>query len=71
MNSGRVGDSPINVLTPLMPNFGMIVVFVQRYQIDAGVGTVVAMMLPYVVILYLVWTVLLVVWYLLAIPLNV
>jgi aminobenzoyl-glutamate transport protein len=46
-------------------------VFAQRYQKDAGVGTVVAMMLPYIVILYLVWTVLLVLWYLLALPLNV
>lgn len=45
--------------------------FAQRYQKDAGVGTVVAMMLPYIVILYLVWTVLLVLWYLLALPLNV
>ncbi len=49
----------------------MIVVFAQRYQKDAGVGTVVAMMLPYVVILYLVWTALLLLWYLLALPLGV
>jgi aminobenzoyl-glutamate transport protein len=67
----RVGDSPGNVITPLMAYFGMIVIFAQKYQKDAGVGTVVAMMLPYTVILYVVWTVLLVVWYLFGIPLGI
>ena len=67
----RVGDSPTNVITPLMAYFGMIVIFAQKYQKDAGVGTVVAMMLPYTAILYVVWTVLLVLWYLLGIPMGV
>lgn len=42
--------------------------FVQRYQGDAGVGTVVALMLPYAAILIVVWTVLLVAWYALGLP---
>ncbi|MBS0639363.1 MAG: AbgT family transporter [Acetobacteraceae bacterium] len=67
----RVGDSPGNVITPLMPYFGMIVIFAQKYQKDAGVGTVVAMMLPYTAILYVVWTVMLILWYLLNIPLGI
>ena len=46
----RVGDSPGNVITPLMAYFGMIVIFAQKYQKEAGVGTVVAMMLPYTVV---------------------
>lgn len=64
----RVGDSPVNVITPLMPYFGMIVIFAQKYQKDAGVGTVVAMMLPYSAALFVVWPVLLVLWYVLGIP---
>ena len=44
----RVGDSPLNVVTPLMAYFPLIVVFVQRYQKSAGIGTVVSLMLPYV-----------------------
>ena len=64
----RVGDSPINVITPLNPYFAMIVVFAQRYKKDAGVGTVIALMLPYVVVLCLVWTLFLVAWYLLGLP---
>ena len=42
--------------------------FVQRYQKEAGIGTVIALMLPYAVILIVVWTVLLVLWYALGIP---
>ncbi|HEY2619351.1 MAG TPA: AbgT family transporter [Acetobacteraceae bacterium] len=67
----RVGDSPGNVITPLMAYFGMIVIFAQKYQKEAGVGTVVAMMLPYTAVIYVVWTVFLVLWYLLGIPLGV
>jgi aminobenzoyl-glutamate transport protein len=64
----RVGDSPMNALTPLNVYFGLVVGFCQKYDRDAGVGTVVALMLPYVGILFLVWTLLLVGWYLLALP---
>jgi aminobenzoyl-glutamate transport protein len=64
----RIGDSPMNALTPLNVYFGLVVGFCQKYDRDAGVGTVVALMLPYVGILFLVWTLLLVAWYLLALP---
>jgi aminobenzoyl-glutamate transport protein len=66
----RVADSPPNVITPLMPYFGLIVVLAQRYQKEAGVGTVVAMMLPYYVGVFVVWTLLLVGWHLLRLPLG-
>jgi aminobenzoyl-glutamate transport protein len=66
----RVGDSPGNVLTPLMAYFPLIVIFTQRYKKDAGIGTVVSLMLPYVIILYVVWTLFFVAWYLLGIPLG-
>jgi aminobenzoyl-glutamate transport protein len=66
----RVGDSPGNVLTPLMAYFPLIVIFAQRYRKDAGIGTVVSLMLPYVVILSIAWTLFFVAWYLLGIPLG-
>src|SRR6185436_3471453 len=66
----RVGDSPLNVVTPLMAYFPLIIIFAQRYRRDAGIGTVVAMMLPYVVVLSLIWTAFFVAWYLLGIPLG-
>lgn len=66
----RVADSPLNVLTPLMAYFPLIVVFVQRYNRHAGIGTVVSLMLPFVVVLSIAWTLFFVVWYLLGIPLG-
>jgi aminobenzoyl-glutamate transport protein len=66
----RVGDSPANVVTPLMAYFPLVVVFAQRYKKDAGIGSVVALMLPYVVVLTIAWTLFFVAWYLLGIPLG-
>ena len=53
-----------NVVTPLMAYFPLIVIFAQRYRRDAGIGTVVSMMLPYVIVLRWCWTLFFVVWYL-------
>jgi aminobenzoyl-glutamate transport protein len=66
----RVGDSPLNVVTPLMAYFPLIVVFVKRYQRSAGIGTVVSLMIPYVIVLSIAWTLFFVVWYLIGIPLG-
>ena len=66
----RVGDSPTNVITPLMAYFPLIVVFAQRYRRDAGIGTVVSLMLPYVVVLSIAWLLFFVAWYLIGIPLG-
>jgi aminobenzoyl-glutamate transport protein len=64
----RVGDSPPNVVTPLMRYFALIVVFVQRYYQAAGVGTVVAMMLTYMVVVSVAWIMLFIACELLGIP---
>jgi aminobenzoyl-glutamate transport protein len=64
----RVADSPINAITPLNAYFALIVTFAQQYQKDAGVGTVVSLMLPYVVIILVLWTLLLAAWHLLGLP---
>jgi aminobenzoyl-glutamate transport protein len=64
----RVSDSPPNVINPLLPHFALVVGFAQRWQKDAGVGTVVAMMLPYTVATFVTWTILFFAWYLLGLP---
>jgi aminobenzoyl-glutamate transport protein len=66
----RVGDSPLNVVTPLMVYLPFIVTIAQRYDPKAGIGTVIALMLPYVVAITVVWVVLFVVWFLLGVPLG-
>jgi aminobenzoyl-glutamate transport protein len=68
MAAYRVADSPPNVVTPLMPNFALIVVFAQRYDKEAAVGTVVAMMLPYAAVVSIVWILLFLAWELLGLP---
>ena len=68
MAAYRVADSPPNIVTPLMPYFALIVVFAQRYDKNAGVGTVVAMMLPYAVVVSIVWIILFLAWELLGLP---
>ncbi len=64
----RVGDSPINIVTPIMAYFPLIVVFAARYDKRSGIGTVIALMLPYFVLMSVVWTAFFLVWYLLGIP---
>jgi aminobenzoyl-glutamate transport protein len=64
----RVGDSPLNAITPLNAYFAMIVTFAIKYQKDAGVGTVIALMLPYVIWISSIWIVFLAGWYLLGLP---
>jgi aminobenzoyl-glutamate transport protein len=64
----RVGDSPFNAITPMNAYFALIVSFAAKYQKDAGVGTVIALMLPHVVALFLIWPVLLAVWHILGLP---
>ncbi|MBL8800335.1 MAG: AbgT family transporter [Planctomycetia bacterium] len=64
----RVSDSPPNVINPLLPHFALVVGFARRWQPDAGVGTVVAMMLPYTALTMIVWTLLFFIWYALGLP---
>ncbi len=64
----RVADSPINSITPLNAYFALVVTFAQKYDKNAGVGTIVALMLPYVVWMFLLWTALFAVWQMLGLP---
>lgn len=64
----RVADSPINMITPLNAYFALVVVFCQKYDKNAGVGTVVALMLPYVAVLLVLWTLLFVAWQVFGLP---
>ena len=66
----RVGDGPVNVMTPLMVYLPFIVTVAQRYQKKAGMGTIVALMLPYVVIIAVAWILLFVVFWVFGIPLG-
>jgi aminobenzoyl-glutamate transport protein len=66
----RVGDSTTNIITPLMPYFPLIVLFCRRYTRDTGIGTVVALMLPYSVVLLTLWTLFLLGYWAAGLPLG-
>ena len=66
----RVGDSPTNVITPLMAYFPLIVIMAQRWDRRAGIGTVISAMAPYAIILQVTWIVFYVVWFVIGIPLG-
>jgi aminobenzoyl-glutamate transport protein len=66
----RVGDSPTNVITPLMVYLPFIVLVAQRYRKEAGIGTIISLMIPYTAIVLVTWLVFFVVWYLLGIPMG-
>jgi aminobenzoyl-glutamate transport protein len=64
----RVADSPPNIVTPIMAYFPLIVIFAARYDRRSGIGTVIALMLPYFVLALVAWTLLYLAWYLLGLP---
>ena len=66
----RIGDSSTNIITPLMPYFPLVVVFCQRYFRGAGIGTVASMMLPYSVTFLVIWTLFLLVYWAVGLPLG-
>jgi aminobenzoyl-glutamate transport protein len=66
----RVGDSVTNIIAPMMSYFALIVAFVERYDKKAGIGTVIATMLPYTIAFFLIWCVLLTVWIILGVPVG-
>jgi aminobenzoyl-glutamate transport protein len=67
----RIGDSTTNIISPMMSYFALIVAFFVRYDKRAGIGTVVATMLPYTVAFMIVWSIMLGVWVVLDLPLGV
>ncbi len=66
----RIGDSVSNVISPMMSYFAMILAFFQKHDARAGLGTLVATMLPYTLIFLLGWSLLFVVWLALDLPIG-
>ncbi len=66
----RIGDSVTNVVTPMMSYFALIIAFSQKYAKDAGIGTIIATMLPYSIVFLIGWSLFLVAWVSLGIPVG-
>jgi aminobenzoyl-glutamate transport protein len=66
----RIGDSVTNIISPMMSFFALIIAFVQKYDKSTGIGTIISTMLPYSIIFFIAWTILLIVWLTFGLPLG-
>ncbi|MEN8154348.1 MAG: AbgT family transporter [Acidobacteriota bacterium] len=66
----RIGDSTTNIISPMMSFFALIIAFIQKYEPKAGIGTVVASMVPYSIVFFIIWAILLIIWVTFGIPLG-
>lgn len=66
----RIADSVVNIITPLLSYFAMILVFMKRYDKRSGLGTLISTMLPYSIAFFISWVLLLVIWYFTSIPIG-
>lgn len=66
----RIGDSATNIITPMMTYFAVILTFAQRYDKKASIGTITSTMIPYSLFFLIGWTLLLILWLGLGLPIG-
>ncbi|WIV13540.1 AbgT family transporter [Proteiniborus sp. MB09-C3] len=66
----RIADSVTNCISPLEPFLPFIIICAQRFDKRSGLGTVISTMIPYALVYLVAWTLLLIVWSLLNLPLG-
>jgi aminobenzoyl-glutamate transport protein len=66
----RIGDSVVNIITPLNAYMLIVLAVFQKYRANAGLGTLMALMMPYSIVLALLWSAVLIIWYLTGLPLG-
>jgi aminobenzoyl-glutamate transport protein len=66
----RIGDSVTNIISPMMSYFALIVAFMEKYDKQAGIGTIIATMLPYSVVFLVFWLIMMIVWIITGLPIG-
>ena len=66
----RIGDSVTNIISPMMSFFALIIVYFEKYDRKAGIGTLISTMLPFTIVFTILWSILLIIWVLLGLPLG-
>ena len=66
----RIGDSISNPITPMMPYLPLLLSYAQKYDKDMKLGSLLSSLMPYTIILSIVWPLFMIVWYLLGWPLG-
>ncbi len=67
----RVGDSITNCVTPLYVYFPLLLGWIHKYNKNIGIGTIVSLLIPYALILFILWIILVFAWYMLNLPIGV
>ncbi|MFO7613025.1 MAG: AbgT family transporter [Bacteroidales bacterium] len=67
----RIGDSITNCVTPLYIYFPLLLGWIHKYNKNIGIGTIVSLLVPYAIILFIMWIILLMVWFWLNLPIGV
>ena len=66
----RIADSSTNIITPLMTYAGVVLMYMRKYKNDFSAGDLIATMAPYSAVFMVSWTVLLMLFIWLGIPLG-
>ncbi|NLK10108.1 MAG: AbgT family transporter [Staphylococcus equorum] len=66
----RIGDSISNPITPMMPYLPLLLSYAQKYDNDMKLGSLLSSLMPYTIILSIVWPLFMIAWYLLGWPLG-
>jgi len=66
----RIGDSITNAITPLMAYFALMLGLVKQYDKNAGMGTLMSLLMPYTLFYALTWIIFFSIWFLLGLPLG-
>ena len=66
----RIGDSITNPISPIFTYFPVILAYAKKYDKNAGMGTIMSAMLPFSIIFFIAWIVLLLIFMIANIPLG-
>lgn len=67
----RIGDSITNCVSPIYVYFPLLLGWIHKYDKRLGIGTIISLLIPYAVILFIMWCVLLLIWFSLNLPIGV
>jgi aminobenzoyl-glutamate transport protein len=67
----RVGDSITNCVSPLYVYFPLILGWIHQYDKRLKIGTIISLLVPYAVVLLVMWILLIFIWFIFNIPIGV
>ncbi|QHZ57119.1 AbgT family transporter [Brevibacillus sp. NSP2.1] len=66
----RIADSATNTISPVNPYLPLILAFYQKYNKNAGMGTIFSTMMPYAIVFLVIWLIQMAIWYYAGLPVG-